>query len=112
MTIRNTRNRIAAQELLPDLLDAQSLAFPGAPYGADPAPNGPEEARYLPFRVRTLDGSTLELLTGCASFDTDHHGSWGAGSIGFDTQAGEAEDALYDAIEEALDDWAMSRDLV
>jgi hypothetical protein len=96
--------REIARDLLQTALDAQTDAFPDAPHG--PRPEGDA---WLDFRVRTFDGVSFDLLTGDASYDPDHRGYWGSGSLAHCAEAGEVEDELEDAIEQALDSFEESR---
>jgi len=47
----------------------------------DPEPDVPAEDDFMDVRLQVLDDGSWMLHTGDASYDTDHHGSWGAGTM-------------------------------
>lgn len=92
-------NNKAHDALFQDLLNAQTFVWNDAPYQHD---LGPDEEETLDFRIQLVDG-VASLHTGDACYDTDHQGSWGAGSVGPNDEACDVWDALETAYDEAQD---------
>lgn len=93
-------NNKAHDELFQNLLNAQTYVWNDAPFGKDDDDND-----TLDFRIQ-LVGKVASLHTGDACYDTDHQGSWGAGSVGPHDEACDVWDALETAYDEAQDDAA------
>jgi hypothetical protein len=78
------------------------------PDGDDEQGDGPfddEDDGYMDVRLQVYPGGSWALRTGDASYDTDHRGYWGAGSLAWDSDCEELAAALID---EAKDNAAMN----
>jgi len=59
-------------------------------------------------RLQVLPNGEWELWTGDPSYDTDHRGYWGAGTLDAEASALEMRELARDLIEEARDAWEES----
>lgn len=62
-----------------------------------------EEDETLDVRLQVLNDGSWRINYGDASYDTDHHGYWGATRIGPDDSAAELRAAAADLISQADD---------
>jgi len=60
------------------------------------------------FRIQYDGDDAFDLHTGDASYDTDHRGFWGAGSIAASDDDATVAAALADAVNQAIDDCAVA----
>jgi len=72
------------------------------PYAEPEDPDGREET-WVDFRVRLDPEGNWHLHTGDASYDTDHRGYIGCGSVAREDDEDALRASLEEAIEQALD---------
>ena len=63
-----------------------------------------ERPDYLDIRLRLQADGSFDVLSGDASYDTDHRGYWGASSINSDTAKTELHGIAADLVDQAIDD--------
>jgi hypothetical protein len=66
-----------------------------------------EEDNYVDVRLQVSSGGDWSVHYGDPSYDTDHRGYWGAGSVGIDADGAELESIAEQLIEEAAESMAQ-----
>jgi hypothetical protein len=70
----------------------------------------PEDDEPHDYRLQVLDDGTWCIRVGDPSYDTDHHGSWGAGCCYCPVTPGSAVWDAEELLEEAAEDYAQQQD--
>lgn len=73
---------------------------------AEPEAEG--EPGWADVRLQVWDDGTWAIHTGDASYDQDHRGFWGAGSLASDATESDIAQLAADLLEQALDDCAQA----
>jgi hypothetical protein len=93
--------------LLADISEiAAELADIASTYAIEADPECDDDC-YVDVRLQVNERGDWTLHSGDASYDTDHTGSWGAGSVCADQDKEACEETARELVNEALDSMAQ-----
>ncbi len=69
----------------------------------------PDDQEGIDVRLQVYEDSAWAIHVGDASYDTDHHGYWGAATVPGNSERFDATSVAKDLIDQAKEDYATSR---